>query len=176
MSTTTRRATIEPEERDLAAIRRLARKVEAEGIGDRIEPNFASALSDERLIEFRAEAERRAADAVIAIAQYNVILGRRGTSTHSENEPTAIREERDRDDDQSARDLLAEDPDAWRATGWIADVLGWANPGPMGDDGRARALRALRRLEAQGEVEMQDRGETNYYWRAVAEFIERDRG
>jgi hypothetical protein len=70
-------------------------------------------------------------------------------------------------DDRNVLNLLTEAPGEWRSTRWLASVLRLDAPGPMGDDGRSRTLRALRRLEAAGMVEQRE-VDSNYEWTSTA--------
>jgi hypothetical protein len=54
-----------------------------------------------------------------------------------------------------------------RSTLSIAASAGFPESHPMGSDGRARALRTLRRLEAAGHVAMRERYPGVYYWREL---------
>lgn len=73
----------------------------------------------------------------------------------------------DHDDDRAVLELLGEVAGEWATTAYVAGAAGFAFAHPMGTDGRPRAMRALRRLERVGLVELENDHAVFYRWRVV---------
>lgn len=68
---------------------------------------------------------------------------------------------------QQVVNYLREHPSS--STHAVACACRLYEPGPMGHDGRERALKILRELEHEGMVSMEPSGAGNYYWTLLSE-------
>jgi hypothetical protein len=73
----------------------------------------------------------------------------------------------DHDDDRAILELLTELAGEWATTAYLGRAGGFEALVPMGTDGRPRAMRALRRLERAGLVELENDHAVFYRWRVV---------